>query len=180
MALHALLCRLCFLSPLPTQHRNTQNTQATDTHKPCSKEALWPYLREFADNALAHVGSTLGALAGAGEICELYAVHGARRAPRAARMSACAPRAGCRMGCQMLAAALAACRTPRAAQCAVPYCNLHASHAPKAPPDPARRPRHLQATTPTRARLRRSSLPPWAPTWSSPATRWGATSWTTC
>ncbi|GBF97791.1 sucrose phosphate synthase [Raphidocelis subcapitata] len=40
------------------------------------KEALWPYVREFADNALAHVTATLARLAAAGEGCELYAVHG--------------------------------------------------------------------------------------------------------
>ncbi|KAI8473309.1 MAG: hypothetical protein J3K34DRAFT_519144 [Monoraphidium minutum] len=40
------------------------------------KEGLWPYVREFADNALAHVNATLAALAAAGETCELYDIHG--------------------------------------------------------------------------------------------------------
>ena len=41
-----------------------------------SKEALWPHVREFADRAISHVAATLGRLAAAGEVCELYAVHG--------------------------------------------------------------------------------------------------------
>jgi hypothetical protein len=45
---------------------------------PSRKEALWPYVREFADNALAHASATLARLAAAGEMCELYAVHGER------------------------------------------------------------------------------------------------------
>ncbi|GBF90940.1 sucrose-phosphate synthase-like [Raphidocelis subcapitata] len=40
------------------------------------KEMLWPHVREFADNALAHVAKTLAALAAAGEVCELYDIHG--------------------------------------------------------------------------------------------------------
>lgn len=46
----------------------------SDVH---SKELLWPYVREFADNALAHVAATMGRLAAAGEACELYDIHGA-------------------------------------------------------------------------------------------------------
>jgi hypothetical protein len=33
-------------------------------------------VREFADNALAHVTATMGRLAAAGEVCELYHIHG--------------------------------------------------------------------------------------------------------
>ncbi|KAI8477407.1 MAG: hypothetical protein J3K34DRAFT_515747 [Monoraphidium minutum] len=40
------------------------------------KEALWPYVREFADRALGHVAATMAALAAAGEVCELYEIHG--------------------------------------------------------------------------------------------------------
>jgi sucrose-phosphate synthase len=40
------------------------------------KEYLWPYIREFADNALNHVHRTMGKLMSAGEPCELYYVHG--------------------------------------------------------------------------------------------------------
>ena len=42
---------------------------------------LWPHVREFADNALAHVAKTLAALAAAGEVCELYDIHGGGRGP---------------------------------------------------------------------------------------------------
>lgn len=41
-----------------------------------NKEALWPYVREFADRALAHASRILQALADAGRRCELYCVHG--------------------------------------------------------------------------------------------------------
>jgi hypothetical protein len=40
------------------------------------KEALWPYIREFADNALTHVCKTLSKLTACGETCELYDIHG--------------------------------------------------------------------------------------------------------
>lgn len=40
------------------------------------KEALWPYIREFADNAITHVRQTQTKLARVGEPCELYAIHG--------------------------------------------------------------------------------------------------------
>jgi len=40
------------------------------------KEYLWPYIREFADNALNHVHRTMGKLMTVGEPCELYYVHG--------------------------------------------------------------------------------------------------------
>jgi hypothetical protein len=42
------------------------------------KEALWPHVREFADNAIAHVDATLAALAAGGEACELYDIHGGK------------------------------------------------------------------------------------------------------
>lgn len=45
-------------------------------HRPCRKEALWPYIREFADNALTHVCKTLTKLTACGETCELYDIHG--------------------------------------------------------------------------------------------------------
>lgn len=35
------------------------------------KEALWPYVREFADNALTYVCQTMAKLAAAGESCEV-------------------------------------------------------------------------------------------------------------
>lgn len=37
---------------------------------------LWPYIREFADNALTYVCTTMARLAAAGEACELYDIHG--------------------------------------------------------------------------------------------------------
>jgi len=40
------------------------------------KEALWPYIREFADNALTHVCKIQSKLAACGEPCELYDIHG--------------------------------------------------------------------------------------------------------
>ena len=40
------------------------------------KGALWPYIREFADNALTHVCKTLTKLTACGETCELYDIHG--------------------------------------------------------------------------------------------------------
>eukprot|EP00878_Enallax_costatus_P003956 GHUV01004177.1.p1 GENE.GHUV01004177.1~~GHUV01004177.1.p1 ORF type:complete len:1210 (+),score=383.57 GHUV01004177.1:125-3754(+) len=40
------------------------------------KEALWPYVREFSDNALTYVCETMAKLAAAGESCELYDIHG--------------------------------------------------------------------------------------------------------
>uniref|UniRef100_A0A383W8H5 sucrose-phosphate synthase n=1 Tax=Tetradesmus obliquus TaxID=3088 RepID=A0A383W8H5_TETOB len=40
------------------------------------KEQLWPYIREFADNALTYVVTTMARLAAAGEACELYDIHG--------------------------------------------------------------------------------------------------------
>lgn len=40
------------------------------------KEDLWPHVREFADRTLVHVRRTLGRLAGAGQLAELWAVHG--------------------------------------------------------------------------------------------------------
>ncbi|KAF6252365.1 hypothetical protein COO60DRAFT_1287118 [Scenedesmus sp. NREL 46B-D3] len=40
------------------------------------KEQLWPYIREFCDNALTHVVTTMARLAAAGEACELYDIHG--------------------------------------------------------------------------------------------------------
>jgi sucrose-phosphate synthase len=40
------------------------------------KEALWPYIREFSDNALTYVCTTMAKLAAAGEPCELYDIHG--------------------------------------------------------------------------------------------------------
>lgn len=40
------------------------------------KELLWPHIREFADRGIAHVSSTLAALAEAGRRCDLYCVHG--------------------------------------------------------------------------------------------------------
>lgn len=43
------------------------------THR---KEDLWPYIREFSDNALTHVCKTLSKLSAAGESCELYDIHG--------------------------------------------------------------------------------------------------------
>lgn len=43
---------------------------------PCRKEGLWPYIREFADNALTHVCKTLTKLTACGETCELYDIHG--------------------------------------------------------------------------------------------------------
>ena len=42
----------------------------------CRKEQLWPYIREFADNALTHVCKTLTKLSACGEPCELYDIHG--------------------------------------------------------------------------------------------------------
>lgn len=42
----------------------------------CRKEQLWPYIREFADNALTHVCKTLSKLTACGEPCELYDIHG--------------------------------------------------------------------------------------------------------
>lgn len=35
------------------------------------KEALWPYIREFSDNALTYVCTTMAKLAAAGEPCEV-------------------------------------------------------------------------------------------------------------
>ena len=43
---------------------------------PCSKEALWPHVREFADRGLEHAHRTLKRLAAAHKPCELYVVHG--------------------------------------------------------------------------------------------------------
>jgi hypothetical protein len=40
------------------------------------KEHLWPYVREFSDNAIEHVTSTMGKLMAMGEPCELYDIHG--------------------------------------------------------------------------------------------------------
>eukprot|EP00879_Flechtneria_rotunda_P001100 GHRR01001241.1.p1 GENE.GHRR01001241.1~~GHRR01001241.1.p1 ORF type:complete len:609 (+),score=214.61 GHRR01001241.1:761-2587(+) len=40
------------------------------------KEQLWPYIREFADNALTYVCTTMAKLQAAGEGCELYDIHG--------------------------------------------------------------------------------------------------------
>ena len=42
----------------------------------CSKEALWPHVREFADRGLLHAHATLQRLASAKTPCELYVVHG--------------------------------------------------------------------------------------------------------
>jgi hypothetical protein len=42
----------------------------------CRKEQLWPYIREFSDNALTYVVTTMARLAAAGEACELYDIHG--------------------------------------------------------------------------------------------------------
>ncbi|GAB4822201.1 hypothetical protein N2152v2_009247 [Parachlorella kessleri] len=46
------------------------------TNQYIRKELLWPYVREFADNGIAHARRMLGAMAEAGRRCELYAVHG--------------------------------------------------------------------------------------------------------
>lgn len=46
---------------------------------PCrlhSKEALWPYVREFADRAITHIDGMLQQLRSNMTPCELYAVHG--------------------------------------------------------------------------------------------------------
>ena len=40
------------------------------------KERLWPHIREFADNGIAHTKRMLSALGENGTPCELYAVHG--------------------------------------------------------------------------------------------------------
>ena len=42
----------------------------------CSKEALWPHVREFADRGLEHAHSTLRRLSSKKTPCELYVVHG--------------------------------------------------------------------------------------------------------
>jgi sucrose-phosphate synthase len=40
------------------------------------KEELWPFVREFSDNAVKHIKKTLSEMFNTGEICELYVVHG--------------------------------------------------------------------------------------------------------
>ena len=40
------------------------------------KERLWPHIREFADNGIAHTKRMLSALGENGTPCELYSVHG--------------------------------------------------------------------------------------------------------
>lgn len=40
------------------------------------KEALWPYVREFADRGLAYISQMLNALSESGRRCELYCIHG--------------------------------------------------------------------------------------------------------
>lgn len=40
------------------------------------QEALWPYMREFADRAIDHVRTTLDKVAFAGRPCKLHLVHG--------------------------------------------------------------------------------------------------------
>jgi hypothetical protein len=58
---------------------NTALSQAAAAVSMCwpdRKEALWPYIREFADNALTYVCSTMAKLQAAGEACELYDIHG--------------------------------------------------------------------------------------------------------
>lgn len=40
------------------------------------KERLWPHIREFADNGIAHTKRMLSALGENGTPCELYAIHG--------------------------------------------------------------------------------------------------------
>lgn len=42
----------------------------------CSKEPLWPYVYEFADNAVEVVKQQQAMLSAAGESCDLYAIHG--------------------------------------------------------------------------------------------------------
>lgn len=42
----------------------------------CREEYLWPYVYEFADNAVESVKQRLSLLSEAGEACELYAIHG--------------------------------------------------------------------------------------------------------
>jgi hypothetical protein len=49
---------------------------AAAIHLSCRKEQLWPYIREFSDNALTYVVTTMARLAAAGEACELYDIHG--------------------------------------------------------------------------------------------------------
>lgn len=46
------------------------------TNKYIAKELLWPHVREFADNSIAHVQRTLQMLADSGRRCDLYCVHG--------------------------------------------------------------------------------------------------------
>ncbi len=41
-----------------------------------SKERLWPHIREFADNGIAHTKRMLSALGENGTPCELYSIHG--------------------------------------------------------------------------------------------------------
>ncbi len=57
----------------------TYTTTYTPTYThPCPhrKEALWPYVREFADRAIAHIDTMLQQLRNNMTPCELYAVHG--------------------------------------------------------------------------------------------------------
>lgn len=45
-------------------------------HPSHSKEALWPYVREFSDRAISHIDGMLQQLRTNMTPCELYAVHG--------------------------------------------------------------------------------------------------------
>jgi hypothetical protein len=66
---HHPCCHWCIHSPVPPPIPTT-------SPPPPRKEQLWPYIREFSDNALTHVCKTLTKLAAAGEACELYDIHG--------------------------------------------------------------------------------------------------------
>lgn len=68
--------------PLHT-HDGTKHGGGFIVRLPCGpndrylpKEKLWPYIREFADNAIHYIKSKLGNMLQDGEVSELYAVHG--------------------------------------------------------------------------------------------------------
>jgi hypothetical protein len=77
LSAHALLLKRVFCCMACQPHyAGSQRHVLLPTALSCRKEQLWPYIREFSDNALTYVVTTMARLAAAGEACELYDIHG--------------------------------------------------------------------------------------------------------
>lgn len=83
--MHAFLSMLCCCSTMGiTTHTALLHALLQQHNAYCmdlfscihSKEALWPYVREFADRAISHIDGMLQQLRANMTPCELYAVHG--------------------------------------------------------------------------------------------------------